>query len=145
MLPPAQIERHDNCAYDYLEIRDGPSESSKELGRYCGYDKPDDIKTTSNKVWMKFVSDGSINKAGFSVTFFKGTAEGSVSGDLGNKGAFQWELPWKPTALGFSLLLGSDSSGFLLLGEVVPKPYLAPPHVGSKCDAPCLLASASGP
>ncbi|NXU24801.1 BMP1 protein, partial [Thalassarche chlororhynchos] len=66
-----QIERHDSCAYDYLEIRDGSSESSSLIGRYCGYDKPDDIKSTSNKLWMKFVSDGSINKAGFAVNFFK--------------------------------------------------------------------------
>lgn len=69
---PPQIERHDSCAYDYLEIRDGSSESSSLIGRYCGYDKPDDIKSTSNRLWMKFVSDGSINKAGFAVNFFKG-------------------------------------------------------------------------
>ncbi|KAI6073610.1 Metalloendopeptidase [Aix galericulata] len=69
--PPAKIERHDSCAYDYLEIRDGSSEASSLIGRYCGYDKPDDIKSTSNKLWMKFVSDGSINKAGFAVNFFK--------------------------------------------------------------------------
>ncbi|XP_074837804.1 bone morphogenetic protein 1 isoform X3 [Carettochelys insculpta] len=66
-----EIERHDSCAYDYLEIRDGSSESSSLIGRYCGYDKPDDIKSTSNKLWMKFISDGSINKAGFAVNFFK--------------------------------------------------------------------------
>ncbi|XP_067400598.1 bone morphogenetic protein 1 isoform X4 [Emydura macquarii macquarii] len=66
-----EIERHDSCAYDYLEIRDGDNESSSLIGRYCGYDKPDDIKSTSNKLWIKFVSDGSINKAGFAVNFFK--------------------------------------------------------------------------
>ncbi|KAH0623121.1 hypothetical protein JD844_031101 [Phrynosoma platyrhinos] len=71
ILPIPQIERHDSCAYDYLEIRDGNTESGELIGRYCGYDKPDDIKSTSNKLWMKFVSDGSINKAGFAVNFFK--------------------------------------------------------------------------
>ena len=70
-LPP-QIERHDSCAYDYLEVRDGNSENSPLLGRFCGYDKPDDIKTSSNQLWMKFVSDGSVNKAGFAANFFKG-------------------------------------------------------------------------
>lgn len=71
--PPApQIERHDSCAYDYLEVRDGHSESSALIGRYCGYEKPDDIKSTSSRLWLKFVSDGSINKAGFAVNFFKG-------------------------------------------------------------------------
>lgn len=67
-----KIERHDNCAYDYLEVRDGNSESSPLLGRFCGYDKPDDIKSSSNQLWMKFVSDGSVNKAGFAANFFKG-------------------------------------------------------------------------
>lgn len=65
-----EIERHDSCAYDYLELRDG-SESGALIGRFCGYDKPDDIKSGSNRLWMKFVSDGSINKAGFAASFFK--------------------------------------------------------------------------
>ncbi|XP_036744809.2 bone morphogenetic protein 1 isoform X3 [Manis pentadactyla] len=66
-----EIERHDSCAYDYLEVRDGHSETSTLIGRYCGYEKPDDIKSTSSRLWLKFVSDGSINKAGFAVNFFK--------------------------------------------------------------------------
>ena len=53
-------------------MRDGLTESSPLLGRFCGYDKPDDIKTSSNQLWMKFVSDGSVNKAGFAANFFKG-------------------------------------------------------------------------
>lgn len=67
-----QIERHDNCAYDYLEVRDGTSENSPLIGRFCGYDKPEDIRSTSNTLWMKFVSDGTVNKAGFAANFFKG-------------------------------------------------------------------------
>lgn len=74
-----QIERHDSCAYDYLEVRDGNSETSPLLGRFCGYDKPDDIKTSSNQLWMKFVSDGSVNKAGFAANFFKGQSLRAVN------------------------------------------------------------------
>uniref|UniRef100_A0A8C4Y0C8 Metalloendopeptidase n=1 Tax=Gopherus evgoodei TaxID=1825980 RepID=A0A8C4Y0C8_9SAUR len=66
-----QIERHDNCAYDYLEVRDGTSENSRLIGHFCGYDKPEDIRSTSNTLWMKFVSDGTVNKAGFAANFFK--------------------------------------------------------------------------
>uniref|UniRef100_A0A8C1V629 Metalloendopeptidase n=1 Tax=Cyprinus carpio TaxID=7962 RepID=A0A8C1V629_CYPCA len=66
-----ETEKHDNCAYDYLELRDGDSENSALLGRFCGYEKPDDIKSSSNQLWMKFVSDGSVNKAGFAANFFK--------------------------------------------------------------------------
>uniref|UniRef100_A0A452V7P4 Metalloendopeptidase n=1 Tax=Ursus maritimus TaxID=29073 RepID=A0A452V7P4_URSMA len=66
-----EIERHDSCAYDYLEIRDGPTEESTLIGHFCGYEKPEDVKSSSNRMWMKFVSDGSINKAGFAANFFK--------------------------------------------------------------------------
>ncbi|KAK7817671.1 hypothetical protein U0070_018635, partial [Myodes glareolus] len=68
---PLQIERHDSCAYDHLEVRDGTSENSPLIGRFCGYDKPEDIRSTSNTLWMKFVSDGTVNKAGFAANFFK--------------------------------------------------------------------------
>ncbi|XP_067113967.1 bone morphogenetic protein 1-like isoform X1 [Osmerus mordax] len=78
-----EIERHDNCAYDYLEVRDGHSEGSPLLGRFCGYDKPDDIKSSSNRLWMKFVSDGSVNKAGFAANYFKEMDECSKA-DNGN-------------------------------------------------------------
>uniref|UniRef100_A0A3B3QFP1 Metalloendopeptidase n=1 Tax=Paramormyrops kingsleyae TaxID=1676925 RepID=A0A3B3QFP1_9TELE len=67
-----EIERHDSCAYDYLEVRDGRSENSPLIGRFCGYDKPQDICSTSNHLWMKFVSDGTVNKAGFAANFLKG-------------------------------------------------------------------------
>ncbi|XP_033951393.1 bone morphogenetic protein 1-like isoform X2 [Pseudochaenichthys georgianus] len=66
-----EIEKHDSCAYDFVEVRDGGSDSSPLLGRFCGYDKPDDMKSSSNQLWLKFVSDGSVNKAGFAGNFFK--------------------------------------------------------------------------
>uniref|UniRef100_A0A6I8N4Z4 Metalloendopeptidase n=1 Tax=Ornithorhynchus anatinus TaxID=9258 RepID=A0A6I8N4Z4_ORNAN len=66
-----EVERHDSCTYDYLEVRDGSTEDGPLIGRFCGYEKPDDIKSSSNKMWMKFVSDGSINKAGFAANFFQ--------------------------------------------------------------------------
>lgn len=71
-LIPLQVEKHDSCGYDYVEVRDGGSESSRLLGHFCGDDKPDDIKSGTNQLWLKFVSDGSVNKAGFSANFFKG-------------------------------------------------------------------------
>ncbi|PVD37829.1 hypothetical protein C0Q70_00431 [Pomacea canaliculata] len=57
-----EIENHDNCVYDYLEVRDGSEESSPLLGRYCGYKIPDDIKSSGNKLYVKFVSDGSFDE-----------------------------------------------------------------------------------
>uniref|UniRef100_H2ZHT6 Metalloendopeptidase n=1 Tax=Ciona savignyi TaxID=51511 RepID=H2ZHT6_CIOSA len=66
-----KVERHDTCAYDYLEVRDGPSADSELIGRFCGSDRPDDIEATGNTLWIKFVSDASVNKAGFAASFFK--------------------------------------------------------------------------
>ncbi|XP_066581573.1 protein tolkin [Prorops nasuta] len=66
-----EIENHDNCVYDYVEVRDGHSPDSPLVGVYCGYKIPPDIKSTGNKLLVKFVSDGSVQKAGFSATFMK--------------------------------------------------------------------------
>ncbi|XP_038149701.1 bone morphogenetic protein 1-like isoform X2 [Cyprinodon tularosa] len=66
-----EIEKHDTCAYDFVEVRDGGSDSSPLLGRFCGYDKPGNLQSSSNQLWLKFVSDGSVNKAGFAATFLK--------------------------------------------------------------------------
>lgn len=67
-----QIENHDNCVYDFIEIRDGGDSSAPLIGSYCGYKMPEDIKSTANTLYVKFVSDGSVQKAGFAATFIKG-------------------------------------------------------------------------
>ena len=66
-----EIENHDNCVYDYLEIRDGQDSTAELIGTFCGYKMPKDIKSTTNSLWIKFVSDGSVQKAGFSASFMK--------------------------------------------------------------------------
>ncbi|KAM9456037.1 bone morphogenetic protein 1b isoform 1-T1 [Clarias gariepinus] len=76
-----ELERHDRCAYDYVEVRDGSSESDPLLGRFCGSQNPPDFKSSSNQLWIKFVSDGSINKAGFAANFFKEVDECSRPGN----------------------------------------------------------------
>ena len=66
-----EIENHDNCVYDYLEIRDGHSANSNLTGKFCGHRLPADIRSNSSHLYVKFVSDSSVNKAGFSATFIK--------------------------------------------------------------------------
>ena len=73
-----QIENHDNCVYDYIEIRDGGKATSTKFGSFCGYKMPDDIKSTGNQLYVKFVSDGSVQKAGFAASFMKGKKLESV-------------------------------------------------------------------
>ncbi|KAJ8670674.1 hypothetical protein QAD02_001933 [Eretmocerus hayati] len=66
-----EIESHDNCVYDYVEVRDGHGPESPLIGIYCGYKLPPDIRSSGNKLLIKFVSDSSVQKAGFSATFMK--------------------------------------------------------------------------
>ncbi|XP_034484402.1 dorsal-ventral patterning protein tolloid [Drosophila innubila] len=61
-----ELEKHDGCIYDYIEIRDGSGSDSKLIGRFCGDKLPPNIKTHSNQMFIKFVSDGSVQKLGFS-------------------------------------------------------------------------------
>ncbi|KAM7538912.1 hypothetical protein Aperf_G00000048657 [Anoplocephala perfoliata] len=65
------IEKHDNCVYDYLEIRDGISENSPVLKKLCGTPLPTPIKSTNNMMYIKFVSDSSVEKQGFTAKFQK--------------------------------------------------------------------------
>ena len=67
-----QIENHDNCAYDYVVIRNGHSADSPLIGLYCGYKLPPDIQSTSNKLYVRFASDSTVQKGGFSATYMKG-------------------------------------------------------------------------
>ncbi|GLV41047.1 tolkin [Carabus blaptoides fortunei] len=66
-----EIENHETCVYDYVEVRDGKTLDSPLIGVFCGYKVPPDIRSSSNHLLVKFVSDGSVQKAGFSATFMK--------------------------------------------------------------------------
>ncbi|XP_017774281.1 PREDICTED: tolloid-like protein 1 [Nicrophorus vespilloides] len=74
-----EVENHDNCVYDYVEVRDGLNMESPLLGVFCGYKLPPDIRSTSNHLLVKFVSDMSVQKGGFSATFMKEYDECSMT------------------------------------------------------------------
>lgn len=60
-----ELENHDNCIYDYVEIRDGNRSDSKLIGVFCDK-QPTNVKSNSNQMYVKFVSDSTVQKAGFS-------------------------------------------------------------------------------
>ena len=49
------VEYSGACSYDYLEIRDGDSEESSLLGRFCGdeYNAPAFLHSSHNALWMR--------------------------------------------------------------------------------------------
>jgi len=66
------VENHDSCTYDYVEILDGHAPNSTSIGLFCGHKLPPDVHSTGNKMRVKFVSDGSVQKPGFSANYLKG-------------------------------------------------------------------------
>uniref|UniRef100_A0A8C6TIS3 CUB and Sushi multiple domains 2 n=1 Tax=Neogobius melanostomus TaxID=47308 RepID=A0A8C6TIS3_9GOBI len=51
--------------HDFLEIRNGPLDTSAVIGRYSGSDVPSSLLTTSHETTVYFHSDHSQNKPGF--------------------------------------------------------------------------------
>lgn len=59
-----------NCAYDYLEIRDGKYGFSPLIGQYCDWNLPKlPINSTGRNLWIKFNSDDSIQARGFRIFY----------------------------------------------------------------------------
>ncbi|XP_062865444.1 neuropilin-2a [Trichomycterus rosablanca] len=66
--PHFELERLD-CRYDFIEIRDGSSESAELLGRHCSNIAPPAIISSGPVVLIKFVSDYAHQGAGFSLRY----------------------------------------------------------------------------
>ena len=67
-----EIEQHQECAYDHLEVFDGETEKSPILGRLCGNKIPEPLVATGNKMFVQFVSDASVQRKGFQATHSTG-------------------------------------------------------------------------
>lgn len=39
-----EVENHDSCVYDYVEVRDGPEQDAPVIGVFCGYKPPPNMK-----------------------------------------------------------------------------------------------------
>ena len=67
-----------SCTVDYVEILDGKSSYSNSKGRFCGYRKPEDIRSSGRYMWVRFRADLSTDLyyRGFNATF---TAEDKPS------------------------------------------------------------------
>lgn len=39
-----EVENHDSCVYDYVEVRDGATEDAQLIGVFCGYKPPPNMK-----------------------------------------------------------------------------------------------------
>lgn len=64
-----ELEKSSNCVYDFVEIYDNSSVSNPLVGRYCGTTKPPALTSSGNVVTIRFKSDSSSSKDGFSLSF----------------------------------------------------------------------------
>ncbi|WAR06690.1 CUBN-like protein, partial [Mya arenaria] len=69
MFTNMELEGHVNCQYDYVEVRDGSNENGALMGRFCGDSMPVPMTTSGNVLYVKFVSDSSVTRAGFRATW----------------------------------------------------------------------------
>ncbi|KAL4635803.1 neuropilin-2-like isoform X1 [Arapaima gigas] len=66
--PHFELEKLD-CRYDFIEIRDGSSESADLLGKHCSNIAPPAIISSGPVLHIKFVSDYAHQGAGFSLRY----------------------------------------------------------------------------
>uniref|UniRef100_A0A8C9UZR0 Neuropilin n=1 Tax=Scleropages formosus TaxID=113540 RepID=A0A8C9UZR0_SCLFO len=66
--PHFELEKLD-CRYDFIEIRDGSSETADLLGRHCSNIAPPAIISSGPVLFIKFVSDYAHQGAGFSLRY----------------------------------------------------------------------------
>lgn len=79
-----EVEQHQECAYDHLEVFDGDTEKSPILGRLCGSKIPDPLTATGNQMFLRFISDASVQRKGFQATHSTGQPFTFVLFFLGN-------------------------------------------------------------
>ncbi|XP_028288640.1 cubilin [Parambassis ranga] len=59
------LETSSTCTFDYVEVRDGGTETDPLIGKYCGNSLPAPIVSSSHFLWVRFKSDNSVSQAGF--------------------------------------------------------------------------------
>ena len=65
-----ELENQDNCMYDYLQIVEGFHDFiNTTTNIYCGYRFPPEYLSILNEIQIKFVSDQSVQKSGFSLLY----------------------------------------------------------------------------
>lgn len=70
------IEKQADCLFDYLEMRNGPSDQSPLIGRFCNQDLQNrTIVAHSSSIWITFKSDSHLSRPGFEMRY-----DGALSG-----------------------------------------------------------------
>lgn len=91
MFNEFEIEQHQECAYDHVELYDGPDILAPILGRFCGSKKPDPVVASGSSLLLRFHSDASVQRRGFQAQHSTGRRPEKAAsilcplGDMGKK------------------------------------------------------------
>lgn len=69
-------EETPRCQFDYLRFYNGASESNTLMknGTYCGKELPPTLHSSGDTLLIKFVTDASITRPGFAITYTTSSA-----------------------------------------------------------------------
>ncbi|NXF02436.1 CDCP2 protein, partial [Smithornis capensis] len=72
-----ELEYHDTCAYDYLQVYNGAArDRGNLLGTFCGHSPPPTFSSAWHVMAVIFRSDRHVAKHGFAAAYRKGSREG---------------------------------------------------------------------
>ncbi|CAL1529132.1 unnamed protein product [Lymnaea stagnalis] len=71
----------DNCTYDYVDVYDGNSTESTQLGHFCDIHTPPAFRSTGNQMFIKMVADSSQSHQGF-LAEYKTACGGNLNADV---------------------------------------------------------------
>ena len=57
------------CHHNVVEVHDGGTANSPLLGAFCGRTRPSTLTSTGNVLYVRFRTDGSIQRRGFKATY----------------------------------------------------------------------------
>ncbi|XP_053323004.1 cubilin [Spea bombifrons] len=97
------IEQHEDCEQDYLEIRDGLLPQDNVLGKYCTSQSPAPLQTSGPYAWVHFHSDSSMSDRGFQITYITLPSEPGCGGNFVDSEGFILSPGWPNSYVGNKL------------------------------------------
>ena len=68
------LDEDGTCGKAKLVVRDGSSENAKALGVYCGVNRPPEVTSSGNQLWVQFTSTEGAEGKGVLMSYDTGNA-----------------------------------------------------------------------
>ena len=63
------LENSGSCNYDFVEVRQGSTRFSQIIGKFCSSTIISPFNSTGNSLFIRLVTDGTVNEKGFRATW----------------------------------------------------------------------------